>query len=425
MQHPVALNLKWDEGTGPPPVHTLARQLEALSPRRAWWPEQPATLWLDAYGLNSREGPVDRWAEQVLKRLEHLGWSASAVWGCSAYGAALLAENMPPGTWRCVSLTHESAHLAPLPLSCLRLGRHADEGLSRFGLRHLRDLKRLPRNALQARYGPNLKKKMALLAGALPHWTFDQTEEPLCSSAEFEPPLVRVDALLFDLKARLAQALKMLAEQGRACARIVLTLREDPSFERVLELRPAQPTLDEGRIMDLLRLRLSAQRIQAPLVGCTLRLDAVPAWREQLQLFTQAGLDPRQRDEGLDRLRAELGEGLVWCARLRRRHHPQEAVQWIEQPGSWPKPQKSSGRPAWVRRILAEPRAVEGPSGLRPWRVLGDVVAAVGGPYPLQQNWWRRWRVDDEYLVRTQAGRVFWLMHDRLAARWWLIGWVA
>jgi protein ImuB len=368
---------------------------------------------------------VARWVEQALKRLEHLGWAASAVWGCSAYGAALLAEDMPAGAWSYVPLEHESVRLDPLPLRRLRLGQRADEGLARFGLRHLRDLKRVPRNALNARYGSSLKRKMALLAGASPHWTFDQPEEPLCSVAHFEEPLVRVDALLFELKAGLSKALETLSEQGRACARIVLTLREESDFERTFELRPAQPTLDEERIMDLLRLRLSAQRIQAPLVACALRLDAVPAWREQLQLFAQAGLDPRRRDEGLDRLRAELGEGAVWRAQMRCRHHPQEAVQWVEQSGCWPVLKKSSGRPSLVRRILAEPRSVEGPSKTGPWRVLGDVVAAVGGPYPLQQNWWRRWRADDEYLVRTRAGRVFWLMHDRLTARWWLIGWVA
>jgi hypothetical protein len=78
-----------------------------------------------------------------------------------------------------------------------------------------------------------------------------------------------------------------------------------------------------------------------------------------------------------------------------------------------------------VRRLLAEPQLVEAPKEHSSWVVSGESVVAVGGPYPLQQGWWRNPLDQDEYLLRMQSGRLLWLLNDRLDGRWWLIGWVA
>jgi len=183
--------------------------------------------------------------------------------------------------------------------------------------------------------------------------------------------------------------------------------------------------LDEGIWIDLLRLRLERVQLRSPLQRAELTLKAREASQEQLTLFASGQRDPRRSDEGLDRLRSELGHELVCRAKLQARYHPQEAARWSPHEGAWPRLQRGRSSSSWVRRLLAEPRLVEGPRTQGSWRVLGEAVAEVGGPYPLQQGWWRRLRVEDEYLVRTQSGRVFWLLHDRLEQRWFLIGWLA
>ena len=423
MRCPAAIELAWDEGTGPPPLAELAEALEPFSPPRAWWPERPATLWIDAAGLSAEDGPAPRWLARVQAALEGLGWHSAAALGCAPYAAALIAETLPMGSRRVVPEREAARVLAPVPLSLLGLGERSEASLARLGLHRIGDLKRLPRRAMTARYGELLRSRLALLAGEPPPWTL--YAPPQTVELDLELEVERIDQLLFAIKAELHGGLATLAASGLACAALGITGVEEGGRLHEFNLRPARPSLDEVSFLELLRLRLEAVRLRAPWRQLTIELHGEAASHEQLRLFGQGGRDPRRRDEGLARLRAELGDMAVQRPALQPRHHPSEASRFLPHEGPWPRLTKGSPRGQMVRRLLAEPRAVEGPPDRGPWRLLGEPVAAVGGPYPLQQGWWRRPREEDEYIVRTGGGRLLWLLHDLRASRWWLIGWVA
>ena len=425
MRCPAALDLSWDEGSGPPPLRDLARQLEAFSPSFAYAQDRPGTLWIEAAGLGPQEGSTAQWVERVQQHLKALGWCSSAVWGCGAYAAALLAQALPEGQRLMVGTAHQSRRVASLSITFLGLGDAAEQGLQRLGLRVIGDLRRLPRQALEARYGKPLRDRLRLLAGAEPNWILIGAEKPLSVVLPVDAPLEHVEALIFLVKSVLARSLAQLAEQGQACRALVLSALDERQRRMDWRFCPARPSLNEEVLLDLLRLRLERVQLQSPLQRVELTLKASEANQEQLSLFAAGRRDLRRSDEGLDRLRAELGQEWVYRAELQARYHPQEAVRWRPHEGAWPRLQVGRSSSSWVRRLLAAPRPVEGPKAQGSWSVLGEAVTEVGGPYPLQQGWWRRLRVEDEYLVRTQSGRVFWLLHDRLAQRWLLIGWLA
>ncbi|MDE0881041.1 MAG: hypothetical protein OSB21_00445 [Myxococcota bacterium] len=422
MRCPVALSFIWDEDSGPPPLPVLAKHLQRYSPDVAWCSDQLSSLWLESFGMQSE---TSEWLLEVQTSLCELTWPAAAVWGCTPYAASLLAQRMKAGEQRSLSLVEQPKALAALPLSCLNLGASAELSLARLGLHQLGDLQRLPRNALRDRYGEALSERLAWLGGSPLNWQHFKVFEPLRIALPVAEGTAQLEPLLFAVKSYLGSALEDLARRALACSALRLEAVQEGGVERVFSVRPARPSLDEVVLLDLLRLHLEASRLLAPLERVDMLLEGLAAPLEQLRLFSTFGADARRGDEGLDRLRAELGENRLYRAEVRRRHHPKEAARWHQHSGVWPAYTEVAKSSSWVRRLLAEPQLVEAPKEHSSWVVSGESVVAVGGPYPLQQGWWRNPLDQDEYLLRMQSGRLLWLLNDRLDGRWWLIGWVA
>ena len=425
MRCPVALNIIWDEHSGPPPTEALARSLSQFSPLVTQWHELPSTLWVEAAGQPIKGLSTAAFTARLIEHLKGHNWDACAVWGCSPYAAALLAQRLVNGQYLMIDKAHQHGALEGLPIQSLGLGESTDQSLIRLGLTHLRDLKRLPLHALESRYGKTLRKRLKLLKDELPNWDQVTARQDTLRPLLIEDQIDQLEPLLFLAKTELEQELKILSAQGLACVELELQAKTQSHATLSWSLRPARPSLNSESLMDLLRLKLESEQLSAPIHSALLRIRSTEARQEQLGLFKTGKRDNRQGDEALDRVRAELGEEHVFIAQRRDRHHPKETVRWVAHKGGWPAPKMAPQKTSWVRRLLAEPRRVEGPRSGRGWSLLGERVTSVGGPYPLQHKWWRTPQIEDEYLVRVQSGRVLWLLHDHQTKTWWLIGWVA
>ena len=424
MQCPVALNIK-ETSTRAWAYQTLAHELHLFSPQVAYWNELPHTLWIEATQNTVQGLSTTAFVARLINHLDGLGYHSSAVWGCAPYAAALLAQSAPCNRYMMVKTKHQNGAIGSLPIQVLNLGSEAEQSLHRLGLRSLRDLKRIPRHDLESRYGSALKVRLRMLSGKTPDWRIIKPQKIQVEPLIIEDEISHLESLLFLTKSRVEQRLTGLAAQGLACYQFILSAKTRNDATLTWAVHPTRPSLDAHWFIELLRLKLEHTHLKSPIQEAWIELKAQPAHQHQLNLFNTAKRDPKTSDEALDRLRAEFGKNLIFTARTLPRHHPRDAGVWVAHHGRWPHAQSVPKRKSWVRRLLRTPRRVDGPQPDKPWFLCGELAVDIGGPYPIEQRWWSTKETEDEYLVRVQSGRIFWLLCDQHTNLWRVIGWVA
>ena len=168
--------------------------------------------------------------------------------------------------------------------------------------------------------------------------------------------------LLFMTKSLLDRALVALADRSQALATLDLQLSIKGADPRTESLTPAEPTLDAGSLLALIRLRLDTLRLGEGGGVDEIQLVAtgVGASAEQLHLFTMGGpgRDPRKASEAFARLRARLGNDAIVVAELTEGHLPEARFSWkrLESPPPAEAVGASSAEPlVLVRRFVHEP----------------------------------------------------------------------
>jgi hypothetical protein len=153
----------------------------------------------------------------------------------------------------------------------------------------------------------------------------------------------------------------------------------------------------------------------------------------QLELF--APRDGRDARDLLGEVTARWGPDTLRQGVLKTSRRLETGFVWIT-----PKPPENKSmaydrktlpsqvtlRPHPVIRLLAEPREVlvhleEGQPGAITVRQTPERIVAIGGPWRLVEGWWDTPLDRDEYQVSTASG-VYYVVHDRQAGTWLLLG---
>ncbi|RMG19532.1 MAG: hypothetical protein D6729_05005 [Deltaproteobacteria bacterium] len=211
---------------------------------------------------------------------------------------------------------------------------------------------------------------------------------------------------------------------------------EEPSGRhrerRVYVLRPAEPTLDVGQVLSLVRIKLEASPLPGPVRRAELIAEAVSAKRGQLGLFFRGRRrDLREAGRALARLRAEVGEGSVVRAELRDAHLPEARFEWkpIAEVRR-PRPGRVEGDRPLVRRMGRGFQLQEAPEGEREAGLGGGVcidpalgaIDQMWGPFTVSGGWWATEVHREYYYAETKRGDLLWLYYDRARRRWILQG---
>ncbi len=462
-------------------IDRVVERLGALSPRieaaaRPTTPlaqveGAPGVLWIDPSGMIPLFTSFDHWGHEVLRALGELGLHASVVVGFHRFRCYALARTRH-GVWVLDDPEQETKAAAAVPLRRLAVPAKLRDGLERLEVRTLGQLLRLPASDLRARFGEAAAHLHALASAGWAPLVPRVPVEPVRAEKSIEPPDDDRTRLLFLLKSMLHDLMLELAERGQAMAALRLCLRLDHAEPCDERLEPARPTLDEPMVVDLLRLRLDAATLPAPVEALELVLEGVPAPPGQLALFrTQARRDLDAAARALARLRAWLGPEAVTRAKLRSAHLPEARFEWVPivevgfarpevvgmpagasahgappslapAPAAGEAPLVLEGRaraehepvPSLQRRLLPRPQRL--PSPARPPApddphpaplVLPGchgAVASLEGPYRKSGGWWVRTVERDYYFVRTDAEELLWVFYDRVRRGWYLQGWV-
>jgi|GEM_PF-173748 len=323
----------------------------------------------------------------------------------------------------------EAKQVRRVPLERTGIDVRARDRLARLGIHTVGTFIALPAAGIRRRFGEAAAALHRQASGE------DDTPiqplppcEPVAVSAHIDHPETRLDRLIAVTGKYLHALMRRMNESGQHLADVTITLSFDNGRSVREHLRPASPTPDTPRVLNLVRLRLESLALPAGVVDLHIEATGVPEHTVQSDLFaTRPARDLEAAARALARIRADLGEEAVARAVLRDAHLPEarfafEPVERIPVPAP-----RGVSLPPRVRRILARPVAF---SATRERNAGARIVAHIDegrirethGPFSVSGGWWQREVHREYYYVRTADGRVLWMYYDRRRMGWFLQG---
>jgi protein ImuB len=403
---------------------------------RARWKPQAASAQAGPRSMHdaARSEPESSEASEAKGKTKHL----------DARNTTQLANPVhviPPGG--------DAAFLAPLALDLSNPDDALADALSRFGLRRVGDLLRVPERALLNRLGPALLPLLALARGedaAPPPSAADAG--PFEEGSELEAPVAQQEPLLFVLRGLLARLAERLACRGLAFGPLALACALEGGGRDVRTIGLAAPTLDVRAVLRLVALSLEAQPPSAAVDALHVSTEGAVLRGDQLDFFAPAGPSPAALSRTLAELAALCGAERVGAPALADDHRPDAFAlapfALREAKGATPAraaaPHAESTETARARaepcaltrglavRALRPPlaAAVRSARGAPHWvqsALANGEVLRCAGPWRTTGQWWSEERYAfDHYDVLTSDGNVVRLRRDLLHERWEIDG---
>jgi protein ImuB len=371
--------------------------------------EPPQELLLEAGGSLRHLGGRWKFLARLRAGLTRLGFEARLGEASTARAALWLARG-------------DGGRLEAQPIDVLRLEPKARRLLSALGVRTVGGLMRLPREGVARRLGAELPAWLDQACGAAP-----EARAFFAPPARFEArlalpaPVRQADMLLFAARRLLAQMEGFLAARRAGVRAFGLGLLHDGSPATVLRVGLAAPGRDAEHFARLLRERLGALALRAPVEAIRLEAGDLENVAEKSgDLFD----DPRHgREEWLrlvERLQARLGAAAVHGLGTQDDHRPERAFRQVvlemENANSGEEKKEAQGkgtgsRPVW----LIDP----------PRRLAEGGFALLAGPERIESGWWDGAEARRDYFIaRIGEGSLAWIYRER-EGTWFLHGFFA
>jgi protein ImuB len=392
-----------------------------------------SVVFLDASGIRARWRSEAGFATALSARARSLGLVArAAVAGSRA--VALLAARAPGAVdeVRVIAAGEEASWLAPLSIDLLEPSDALATSLSRFGIRRLGELARLPRRALASRLGERALRLAALARGEaddLPIETPEAAE--IVEAIDLEAPIDRLEPLRFVLRGVLDRLAARLDARGLGATELDLELALEARGHDARRIGLATPSADPRLWLRVASLALETRPPGAAIEALRVATQGVPVRADQLDLFRPAGPAPTRLARTLAEIEALCGPGRVGFP-IRPDTHRCDAFELapfsLTNAASRPDvpaapaeiPALRALRPPLAARVRVE-RGL--PAELQSAAAAGRVLGC-SGPWRTSGGWWASEGrfAHDHYDVWTQDGHVVRLRHDRLENAWCIDG---
>ncbi|HPQ71172.1 MAG TPA: DNA polymerase Y family protein [bacterium] len=411
-------------------IRQLTEALHKFSPEVEAAQKEPGIFWMTANGLTPLYSSVAQWARAVHQGVAAVGFRATVVVGYQRFGAYAAAKAKTGGIIVFTDPQQEESAMRRVRLDHLALSPRLRDALTKLHVHTLGDFLRLPAAGLHRRFGAEAKKLYDLASDQAfaPLQAIPPTEK-IQQTIQLEPADSDAIRLLFTIKQHLRFLLVKLANQAKALAELEIHFSLEQGLPRVDMIQPAEPTLDERLLIDLVRLRLEAAPLPAAVHEILLTAHEAIATQKQLKLFFAVPKrDLAAGDRALARLRTQFGPEAVVQARLTDGHLPEARFSWEPLTRLVPPQPKATLSPlAMVRRIYAQPfplapRNENEPDGWLVRELGSGSVTNVWGPYVISGGWWRKEIHRRYYFVQTHRRELLWIYYDTRRRRWFLHG---
>ena len=377
--------------------------------------------------------PTERGLLTALEhRLAGVGLASARLGTGPTRTVAELAARLGTGG-HIVRRAEARAFLAPLPLDLLEPPDEVFDRLSRWGVRTLGDLWRLPRASLGTRLGED-GVALARRARGQDLRPFRPAPPRLrfCESAEPGYPVANLEALSFTLRAVLDRLTRRLRVRALAVRELLLELGLESGATYARSVPLGAPTLETAVLLSLVRLALERDPPGEPVE--LLRATATPGSVEtaQLDLFLPPLPAPAELAVTVGRLEALCGgQERVGAPDVRDTHLPDAAElrQFVtKRPPSEASEPVLSARSPMALRALRPPRPVRvRERDERPAQVALEgkslAVLRAAGPWRLFGEWWGDACFARDYFdVELADGGVYRLYRNLREASWFVDG---
>ena len=325
----------------------------------------------------------------------------------------------------CTLLTRDELRHRLLPVSVEHLGWPAAtmKMLAQMGIRTLGECVRLPRQGFARRFGPARLHELDQGFGRSP-----ELRRPHVVPEHFADPLelpvetTCVDALLAGFQRLLSRLGERLKSRQASAETLQCDLRHPDGSHTELHIRLCRPAASAAAFTELLRLRLGALVLPAPVTLLVLKARLSTGQEATGSDLLGRELQADSDLSGLlERLRARLGRHAVRGLALVDEYRPERAWRPVSNPLGTNRRvsrQAPGCRPVW---ILPVPQLLQRAAG-QP--VHDGALCLERGPERIETGWWdgddiRR----DYYVARNRRGVRLWVYQDlRSVANWYLHG---
>ncbi len=320
--------------------------------------------------------------------------------------------------------------LGRLSTDVLELSREQRRRLYNMGVRHLRDLWRLPDEGLRKRFGSEFIDQLHKAVGKRPEPQRYYQPPPAFSCSYDLPCEVENSSLLLPVVEEfLAQLVDFLRRRDLSASRLVLSLVHERQADTRVTLGLRQPSRCQQQLLQLLQIHLDNLSVPAPVVTVRMRVerfDAHPG--ESGQLLPEGKYDrPSQADSRgdsldllLEQLQARLGERHIHRIGNVAEHCPEYATLQLD-------PLHDS-RSAGCRQTPGNPRPFWLLPTPQPLRIKGGrlyhrrPVSIISGPERIETRWWSGTDVRrDYYVAREESGSRLWIYREKTGGRNWYL----
>jgi len=359
-------------------------------------------------------GPWPQFEAKLREDLTALGFQHRIAVAPTALGACVLA-NAHDGM-ALTDVTHLRNTLGRLPIPLCRLPVETIQALHATGIRQVKQLFTMPRDALARRFKPELLAHMDRMTGYCPDPRKLYTPPDVFDERiELNYDMEHYHALLFPIKRLINDLASYLTGRDGGVQRFTIALEHENFQDTNIVVGLLSAERDGARLLDLAKSRLEQTTIPEAVRG--LRLIArelppfVPASRD---LFDEQPAQALPWDALRDRLSARLGADAVYQLGLHPDPRPEKTFRVTPQLKKEPISLDIPARPNWL---------LDHPIPLRDYD-----LRVLSGPERIESGWWDGGDVRrDYYVVQTSQGQRAWAFQPAgdNGGAWMLHGWFA
>ena len=321
--------------------------------------------------------------------------------------------------------------LGQLSTDVLDLNKEQQRRLLNMGIRHLRDIWRLPSDGLCRRFGSSFVNQLNKALGKSAEPTQNYISPPEFS-ASYDLPyeLKNLDRVLSIVDELLVKLCAFLRRRDLSTSNLALSLfhEKNDNTEINIGLRVASRSRQYFNL--LLETHFDKLSIPAPIVAIKIevkKFDAFFTKSNSLLKDNASDLAPYSDSslvQFIEQLQARLGNNYVKSISNATQHCPEHAnlqIGYKEKPNqenkiTVPAEVPANPRPLW---LLQEPKQLNINKGRLFYR---KPISIVSGPERIETHWWSGIDVcRDYYTAREHQGSRLWIYREKTGERHWYL----